>query len=142
MSAAMLIVIVAADRRLLRSPRLLVAGLTLGLGVVLGWWITGVAADEFAAPSRPQSLTFVSSIGKTLYAALTEPRGLLDFGVGSALGVMLGSFASASYDREFRWEAFDDHREMGRHLTGGTLMGFGGILAGGCTIVRASLRAR
>ena len=33
-----------------------------------------------------------------------------------------------------QWEAFDDDREMRRHLTGAVLMGFGGILAGGCTI--------
>lgn len=135
MSAAILLIVVAADRRLLRSPRLLVAGFTLGAGVVLGWWITGIATDEFSAvPSRPQSLTFVSPIGRTLYAGLMEPRGFLDFGVGSVIGVTLGSFASAFYDRELRWEAFDDHREMGRHLAGGALMGFGGILAGGCTI--------
>ncbi|NWG26426.1 MAG: YeeE/YedE family protein [Pseudorhodoplanes sp.] len=132
--AALLIVAVAVDRRLLRSPRLLVAGLTLGVGVVLGWWMTGIAADEFAAPARPQSLTFVSPIGRTLYGVLTEPRSLLDFGVGSIFGVVVGSLASALYDREFRWEAFDDHREMRRHLAGGALMGFGGILAGGCTI--------
>lgn len=132
--AAALLFAVFLDKRLLRSPRLLIAGATLGLGVVLGWWLTGVAVDEFAAPARPQSLTFVSPIGRTLYAVLTDPQGLVDFGVGSIFGVILGSFASALYDREFRWEAFDDHREMRRHLAGGALMGFGGILAGGCTI--------
>lgn len=132
--AAVLIGAVAFDSRLLRSPRLLIAGLTLGIGVVLGWWITIVAVDEFAAPVRPQSLTFVSPIGRTLYAVLTDPMSLLDFGIGTIFGVVLGSFLSALYDREFRWEAFDDHREMRRHLAGGALMGFGGILAGGCTI--------
>ena len=46
----------------------------------------------------------------------------------------LCSFASALFDAEFRWEAFDDHHEMRRHLLGAVLMGGGGILAGGCTI--------
>ncbi|GAU83224.1 YeeE/YedE family protein [Bosea sp. BIWAKO-01] len=133
-TAPVLILAVVVDPRLWRSPRLLLAGLTLGFGVVAGWWATGVAIDEFAAFPRPQSLTFVSPIGRALYAVLTHPIGFLDFGVGTILGVMLGAFASALYDREFRWEAFDDHHEMRRHLAGGALMGFGGILAGGCTI--------
>ncbi len=125
---------VLIDPRLRRSPRLLMAGLTLGLGVVLGWWATGVAIDEFAANPRAQSLTFVSPVGRALYAVLTTPAGLLDFGIGTIVGVVCGSFASALFDAEFRWEAFDDHHEMRRHLLGAVMMGGGGILAGGCTI--------
>lgn len=133
-AAALLVLAVALDRRLRRSPRLLLAGVTLGLGVVAGWWATGVAIDEFAIHSRPQSLTFVSPVGRALYAVLTTPEGLLDFGIGSVIGVVLGSFLSALFDRELRWEAFDDHHEMRRHLVGAVMMGGGGILAGGCTI--------
>jgi len=132
--AVLLILSVVLDRRLRRSPRLLLAGATLGLGVVAGWWATGVAVDEFAIYARPQSLTFVSPVGRALYAVLTTPEGLLDFGIGSVIGVVLGSFLSALFDREFRWEAFDDHHEMRRHLVGAVMMGGGGILAGGCTI--------
>lgn len=134
LASTALILAVMVDARLRRSPRLLLAGLTLGLGVVLGWWATGVAVDEFAANPRAQSLTFVSPVGRALHAVLTTPAGLIDFGVGTIVGVIAGSFASALYDREFRWEAFDDHHEMRRHLVGAILMGGGGILAGGCTI--------
>lgn len=134
MAAALLVLAVALDKRLRRSPRLLLAGGTLGLGVVAGWWATGVAIDEFAIHSRPQSLTFVSPVGRALYAVLTTPEGLLDFGIGTVIGVVLGSFLSALLDRELRWEAFDDHHEMRRHLVGAVMMGAGGILAGGCTI--------
>lgn len=133
-ASTVLIGAVVIDRRLRRSPRLLLAGLTLGLGVVLGWWATGVAVDEFAVNPRAQSLTFVSPVGRALYAVLTTPAGLLDFGVGTIVGVVCGSFASALFDAEFRWEAFDDHHEMRRHLLGAVFMGGGGILAGGCTI--------
>lgn len=131
---ALLIGAVVIDRRLRRSPRLLLAGATLGLGVVLGWWATGVAIDEFALNPRTQSLTFVSPVGRALYAVLTTPVGLFDFGVGTIVGVICGSFVSALFDAEFRWEAFDDHYEMRRHLLGAVLMGGGGVLAGGCTI--------
>ncbi len=49
-------------------------------------------------------------------------------------GVIAGAFLSAWWSDDLRWEAFDDDREMRRHLTGAALMGVGGILAGGCTI--------
>ena len=133
-ASVVLVVAVIVDKRLRRSPRLLLAGLTLGLGVVLGWWATGVAVDEFAVNPKAQSLTFVSPIGRALYAVLNTPAGLLDFGVGTIFGVVCGSFASALFDAEFRWEAFDDHHEMRRHLLGAVFMGGGGVLAGGCTI--------
>lgn len=76
----------------------------------------------------------MSPVGRALYAVLTSPAALLEFGIGTLVGVTLGSFLSALYDREFRWEAFDDDREMRRHLLGAVLMGGGGGLAGGCTI--------
>ena len=58
----------------------------------------------------------------------------LDFGTMASVGVVLGALASALAAREFRWEAFDDHHEMKRHISGAVLMGVGGVLAGGCTI--------
>lgn len=133
-AAALLIGAVAIDPRLRRSPRLIAAGTTLGLGVVAGWAATSILADEFAIPSRAVSLTFVAPVGRALYGAMTDPATLLELGVGSVFGVALGSFVSAWRDRELRWEAFDDHHEMKRHLLGGALMGFGGVAAGGCTI--------
>lgn len=121
------------DRRLRRTPRLMTAGLVLGLAVIAGWLVTLTASDEFAAP-RPQSLTFVSTVGKTLYAGIFHPAGFADFGVATVLGVVVGSFLAGLINREWRWEAFDDDREMRRHMAGAALMGIGGILAGGCTI--------
>lgn len=132
--ALALVAIVAIDPRLRRSPRLLLAGATLGVAVVAGWWVTGVAVDAFETVPRAQSLTFVSPVGRALYAVLSAPAALLEFGIGTLAGVTFGSFLSALYDREFRWEAFDDDREMRRHLLGAVLMGGGGVLAGGCTI--------
>ena len=121
------------DSRLRRTPRLLAAGIALGVLVVAGWLITTLVVDDFASP-RPQSLTFVSTIGKALFAGLLNVRGLADFGVGSVFGVIAGSCLAAWWSTELNWEAFDDDREMRRHLSGAALMGVGGILAGGCTI--------
>lgn len=122
------------DRRLWRTPRLLSAGVVLGIAVVAGWIVTTWLSDDFDGPARPQSLTFVSTVGKALYAGLMNATNFADFGVGSVFGVVIGSWLAAKTADEFRWEAFDDDHEMRRHLLGAALMGFGGILAGGCTI--------
>ena len=71
------------DRRLRRTPRLMAAGVVLGFAVFAGWLITITASDEFAAAPRPQSLTFVSTVGKTLYAGIFNPAGFADFGVAT-----------------------------------------------------------
>ncbi|KQW18299.1 lipocalin [Afipia sp. Root123D2] len=122
------------DPRLRRTPRLLSAGIILGVLIVGGWIVTTTLADEFAGPVRPQSLTFVSTIGKAIFAGILNVASFADFGVGSVFGVVAGSCLAAWISDELRWEAFDDDHEMRRHLTGAALMGAGGILAGGCTI--------
>jgi uncharacterized membrane protein YedE/YeeE len=126
--------IVARDRRLWRAPRLMLGGVVLGLCVVAGWIFTGVLADEFENGLRVQSLTFVAPVARALYAAMLATSEWTDFGVTSVWGVVIGAFVAAQVGREFRWEAFDDHREMRKHLLGAVLMGAGGVLAGGCTI--------
>lgn len=122
------------DRRLRRAPRLMLAGVALGVGVVAGWLATTLLADEFARPTAPQSLTFVSPVARTLFGLLFDRDGLAEFGAGSVFGVALGAFIAARRADMFRWEAFDDPHEMKRHLLGAVLMGAGGILCGGCTI--------
>lgn len=124
-----------ADRRLRRASRLVLAGCVLGGAVVLGWAATGAAVDPFAVQTRPpHSLSFVAPVARVMYALLLAPGTLPGLGGGAVLGAMAGAFVAAVSMREFRWEAFDDPREMGRHLVGACLMGIGGVWASGCTI--------
>lgn len=126
--------IALADKRLRRAPRLLSAGIVLGVATIGGWLATISFGDEFSNPIRPQSLTFVSTIGKALYAGLLNVGSFADFGVGTVFGVVIGAWLAAWRVDELRWDAFDDDHEMKRHLLGAAMMGVGGILAGGCTI--------
>ncbi len=129
-----LIALALLDARLRRARRLMTAGAVLGLTVVAGWLATTLLVDPFGHPVAPQSLTFVSPVGRALFGMLFDAASLAEFGVGSVFGVVLGSALAARMADEFHWEAFDDPREMKRHLIGAVFMGVGGILCGGCTI--------
>jgi len=54
--------------------------------------------------------------------------------VAAVFGVIAGSFLYAILTGSYRLETFSDKSDMLRHMTGGIAMGFGGVLALGCTI--------
>ncbi|MFZ5713763.1 MAG: YeeE/YedE family protein [Bradyrhizobium sp.] len=123
-----------ADGRLIRSPRLLAAGLAVGAAIAFGWFATGWLADDEFDAVRVSSLTFVAPLGDAILYIATFSGARLNFGIGSVVGVVAGSFAAAMLARGFRWEACDDARELKRHMTGALLMGIGGVMSMGCTI--------
>jgi uncharacterized membrane protein YedE/YeeE len=121
------------SQRLHRKPRLVVASCLMGIAVACGWLVTGVLGDPFQG-QPPESLTFVAPLGRLILQIMGETLSSTGFAVAAAFGVAAGSFGAAVLRDELRWEAFDDHREMRRHLLGAVLMGVGGVLAGGCSI--------
>lgn len=125
--------ILFAGSGLLRKPRLYAAAVGLGLAVAMGWVVTGVLADPFEV-LRVESLSFVAPVGRLLLVLMGQSITGAAFAIGTVVGVVFGSAAVAAYRNELRWEAFDDPREMRRHLLGSMLMGFGGVLAQGCTV--------
>jgi hypothetical protein len=48
--------------------------------------------------------------------------------------MLAGSGAYALASKTFRWEGFGSVEDVGNHIAGGILMGFGGVTALGCTI--------
>ena len=83
----------------------------------------------------PQSLTFINPSGQTLgYIATGLDQAKLTFGVALVFGVVLGSFLWSIVTKSFRIEWFASVGDFFNHLVGGILMGFGGVLAMGCTI--------
>jgi uncharacterized membrane protein YedE/YeeE len=128
-----LVLIALLDRRLLKRPRLAIGAVLLGLAVAAGWAATSLAVAGLSG-DRVESLSFVAPTGRVLLQFMSAPFRNAGFGMAAVLGVVLASFAVAALRRELRWEAFDDPREMRRHLAGSALMGIGGVLAHGCTI--------
>jgi hypothetical protein len=140
----------------------ILGGLIVGLAVLAAWYVSAnvkidldgdlhslsgyvqqwdFLADSAAgkpADSRPlstQSFTFINPMGQTLgYAAAGFKSTLLTFGVMALLGVMAGSLLWSLISRSFRIEWFVDFKDFTTHVIGAILMGFGGVLAMGCTI--------
>jgi uncharacterized protein len=132
--AAAILVWCARDRAFRGSARDIAAGLALGALVVAGWAATGwLAADEFE-PVPPVSLTLVGPAGDTLQYLMTFTGAKISFGVAVVFGILAGSFAAAVASGTFRVEMFADRADMLRHMGGGALMGFGGVMAAGCTV--------
>jgi uncharacterized membrane protein YedE/YeeE len=95
----------------------------------------GLEDKPDGAPLSPQSFTFINPIGQTAgYLGNNFDAGLRTFGVMAVFGVILGSFLWSVFSKSFRIEWFANVRDFITHVIGAVLMGFGGILAMGCTI--------
>jgi len=110
------------------------AGIVIGLIIPAGWYITGVLGYDDFDPVRFESYTFVAPTGESLMYLLTYTGSTISFGVAAVFGVILGSFLYVIVTGKFRLETFTDRSDMLRHIFGGIAMGFGGVLALGCTI--------
>lgn len=118
------------------SPVHWTAGTVVGLCVVAGWALTGLAFDEFAdTPVPAQSLTFVKPVSDTLdWLKRSTALGAPGFGVMTVAGTMLGAFVAAAASRTLALATFANVRDTVRHLAGAVLMAVGGVLALGCSI--------
>jgi uncharacterized membrane protein YedE/YeeE len=157
-----LLVIVFSSRDLRGSFDNILGGLVVGLAVLAAWYVTSNAIIDIdgeqyglqayaqqwdflaesdagkPADTRPlaaQSFTFINPMGQMAgYTAAGFQQAYLTFGVMAVLGVVLGSLLWSVVSRSFRIEWFASLRDLFNHLLGATLMGFGGVLALGCTI--------
>jgi len=112
----------------------LVAACGAGLAIPIAWWFTSAMARQAFDPVQVEGVTFTGPSADTLMLVLSPPGNLLDFDIGLVPGVFLGSFLAALLTRELVLQGFEGGKSMARYLTGATLMGFGGMLAGGCAV--------
>jgi uncharacterized membrane protein YedE/YeeE len=118
------------------SPTHVWSGIGIGLCVLAGWALTGLAFDELSAkPTSPVSLTYVRPAGDTLewLQRFTADR-VPGFGVATVLGTVLGAFVAAWAMGRFRITTYSNASDTVRNLAGAGLMGVGGVMALGCTI--------
>ena len=112
----------------------ILAGIAIGLIIPAGWYVTGVLGYDDFEPVRLESYTFIAPVGESLMYLQTYTGSTINFGIAAVLGVILGSFLYVIMTGKFRLETFSDRGDMLRHIFGGIAMGFGGVLALGCTI--------
>ena len=129
-----LIIFALMGSELRRSFDNLLAGISIGLIIPAGWYITGVIGFDDFEPLRLESYTFTGPTGDSLMYLETFSGSTISFGIAAVFGVILGSFLYAILTGKFRLETFVSSADMIRHMLGGVFMGFGGVLALGCTI--------
>ena len=129
-----LIVYSLASRDFRRSFDNLLAGIVVGLIIPAGWYVTAVIGFDDFEPVRLESYTFVAPTAESIQYLMTFTGSTISFGVAAVFGVILGSFLYVITTGKFRLESFVGAPDMKRHILGGILMGFGGVLALGCTI--------
>ena len=126
----------------------LLAGLGIGLLIVLAWWLSGsfghvaehpeTLQEAFLATNsgRAEALSFVAPIAYSLDWLLffSDKSKSLTLGIASVAGVVAGSALMALWEGTFRWEGFGGTEDVANHLVGAVLMGVGGVTALGCTV--------
>jgi uncharacterized membrane protein YedE/YeeE len=140
----------------------ILGGLVVGLAVLAAWYVTSnvqidmdgdmydlpglysewdmmMDSDEgkpaAGAPLASQSYTFINPMGQSAgYVASGFNHSLLTFGIMGLFGVIAGSLLWSVISRSFNIEWFASVKDFVTHLIGAILMGFGGVLAMGCTI--------
>ena len=159
-SAMLFYIFKAADFRSNKDN--ILAGIAIGLIIVTAWYSSSnmtinaddshysladyyaewdmLADDDEGKPATgrtlsSQSFTFINPIGQSYgYVKDSFNPALLTFGLVSIFGVIFGSFFWSLISKSFRIEWFVDFKDFQNHFIGAVLMGFGGVLALGCTI--------
>ena len=111
------------------------AGAFVGLAIALGWGFTQWIASVSFEPIPLQSLSFSSPSAEWLMRTLstaTAPN--FGFDAGLLPGVFAGSLVASVMFGEFKFEGFQTENKLGHYLTGAIFMGFGAVMAGGCTV--------
>ena len=126
----------------------ILGGTVAGLAVVGCWVLSGhvghlaedpaTLEEKFLATNsgRMESLSFVAPYAYLLELLMlwSDRSRVVTLGIAAVLGMLSGSLAWSLVSRSFRLESFRDAQDLINHLVGAALMGFGGVLALGCTI--------
>lgn len=109
------------------------AAIFIGGLVAAGWAASSILGDDGFEKLQPWSAAFVAPVGNGLQYLMTYTGARADFGVAFVGGVLAGAFATGLLSGRSRLVSFESPRQTVRYLAGAGLMGFGGVLALGCT---------
>ncbi|HRD32976.1 MAG TPA: YeeE/YedE family protein [Rhodocyclaceae bacterium] len=138
----------ALARREARQTDVLLGGVAIGLLVAAGWMLTAhigyveehpdTLEQAFIATNsgRAESFSFVAPLAYSLELLMfwSDTSRIVTFGIAASIGVIVGAALHTIASGRFRIESFTNSADLGRHIVGAILMGFGGVTAMGCTI--------
>ncbi len=131
--AAMAVLALELSRRNRIGAARLIFASGVGFAVALGWVLTFGLSQIAFEPVQIESASFTGPSARTLMFTL-DRASVLEFDIGLVPGVFLGSFLASVIMGEFKFQGFENESNMRRAILGAALMGFGGMLAGGCAI--------
>ena len=120
---------------LVRIAGLLRGGAALAIGglVAASWAASSILGDDGFDKLAPWSPSFINPLSSSLLYVLTYTGARVDAGVTFLGGVLIGAFVSSLAGRRAKLVSFESPRQTVRYLSGGLLMGFGGVMAIGCS---------
>ena len=105
----------------------------IGLIIALGWAASATLGNDGFDALQPWSAAFVAPAGNTIQYVLTFTGSKINFGIAFFGGVLAGACASALIGGRAKLQSFESPHQTLRYIAGAMLMGFGGVLALGCT---------
>ncbi|MFM8574906.1 MAG: YeeE/YedE family protein [Limnohabitans sp.] len=118
-----------------RRSGLLVAAGACGLALTAAWGLTQAVASQSFEVVTIQSLSYSNASAEWLMRLLGHAAApAWGFEAGLVPGTLAGALLGALWGREFRIEGFQAEHKLLRYVSGAVLMGFGAVLAGGCTV--------
>lgn len=132
--AALFILWALKQKDLRESRDGILSGIVLGFAVIAAWFITGnIGMDDFD-PVPVEGMTFIAPTGNMVNYLMSFTGATINFGIAIVFGMLFGSFLYGVISKTFAIETFSDRQDMINTLFGAVIMGFGGVLARGCTI--------
>jgi hypothetical protein len=115
------------------AKAMIIAGMAIGALVVVGWYITGVLAQDEFDPSKPSAITVSGPLARFGYILLSARIPALSFAISFVIGIMLAVLIFSLITGRFKFEA-PKPGTIKFAVLGGSLMGVGSIMAYGCNV--------
>ncbi|MGV3225267.1 YeeE/YedE family protein [Staphylococcus hyicus] len=103
-----------------------VAAIVVGFIALIAWPMS-------ESTGRQGGLGITTPSSKIVMFLTTGDVSTIDWGVFLVIGIFFGSYIAARGSREFAWR-LPDKKTLRNSAVGGTFMGFGAAVAGGCSI--------
>lgn len=115
------------------AKRMVLAGVVIGALVVMGWYITGVLAQDEFDPTKPSGVTVSGPLARFGYILIAAKFPALSFAISFVIGIVATVFVFSIATGHFKFEA-PKTGTIKLSVIGGSLMGVGAIMAYGCNV--------